>query len=141
MAYLTTTQPRLTTGLTITRHTLSFCVTASSHKRCRNLHLLSIGYDYCPHLRPRLTLGGPWAFDGHVSRMALATHTCIISPVQSTAPLGTASARTRCSSTTLCYNLHHPMSSFSFLKGHLLAEGHYLSFIFLKGHLLAFGQE
>ena len=25
---------------------------------CRNLHLLSIGYDICPHLRSRLTLGG-----------------------------------------------------------------------------------
>ena len=33
-------------------------------------------------------------------RMALATHTCIISPVQSTTPHGMASARTRCSSTT-----------------------------------------
>ena len=56
--YLTISQPRSPTGLTITRLALSFCVTASSHKRCRNLHLLSIGYDFRPHLRPRLTLGG-----------------------------------------------------------------------------------
>ena len=75
-------------------------------RRCRNIHLLSIAYDFCPRLRPRLTLGGrtfprkPWAFDGNVSRVALATHTCIISRIQSTAPLGTASTRIRCSSTT-----------------------------------------
>ena len=27
-------------------------------RRCRNIHLLSIAYDFCPRLRPRLTLGG-----------------------------------------------------------------------------------
>ena len=29
-----------------------------SYRWYRNLHLLSIAYDYCPRLRPRLTLGG-----------------------------------------------------------------------------------
>ena len=29
-----------------------------SHRRCRNLNLLSIAYDYCPRLRSRLTLRG-----------------------------------------------------------------------------------
>ena len=58
VTYLTITQPRSLTGLTITRLALSFCVTASSLQWCRNLHLLSIGYDFRPHLRPRLTLGG-----------------------------------------------------------------------------------
>ena len=46
------------TGLTITLLEVSFCVTASFHGQCRNLHLLSIAYDFRPRLRSRLTLGG-----------------------------------------------------------------------------------
>jgi hypothetical protein len=56
--YFTGSRPRLTTGLTITRLTVSFCVIASFSWRRRNLHLLSIAYDFRPRLRPRLTLGG-----------------------------------------------------------------------------------
>ena len=56
--YFTNSQPRLTTELTITRLVLSFCVIASFFRRCRNLNLLSIAYDFRPRLRPRLTLGG-----------------------------------------------------------------------------------
>ena len=57
-AYFTTRHPRWETGLTITRLMLSFCVIASFSRRCRNLHLLSIAYDFRPRLRSRLTLGG-----------------------------------------------------------------------------------
>ena len=46
------------TQLTITALELSFCVTASFYGQCRNLHLLSIAYDFRPQLRSRLTLGG-----------------------------------------------------------------------------------
>ena len=57
-AYFTTEHPRLETELTITRLMLSFCVIASFSRRCRNLNLLSIAYDFRPRLRSRLTLGG-----------------------------------------------------------------------------------
>ena len=75
-------------------------------RRCRNIHLLSIAYDFCPRLRPRLTLRGrtflrkPLAFDGEDSHLTLATHTGILSSMQSTVPLDTASTRIQCSSTT-----------------------------------------
>ena len=95
------------TRLTITALVLSFCVTASSNKYkwCRNLYLLSIAYDLSPRVRSRLTLGGwtvpmkRWAFDAHVSRMGLATHTGILSSVKSTSALALASTLTQCSST------------------------------------------
>ena len=72
---------------------------------CRNIYLLSIIYGFRPRLRPRLTLGGrtfprkPETFDGGVSRPTCATYTGILSCMQSTAPLDTASARIHCSST------------------------------------------
>ena len=48
------------TESTIAPLCLSFCVTASSNALtwCRNINLLSIAYDCCPRLRPRLTLRG-----------------------------------------------------------------------------------
>ena len=58
LPYFTNKHPRLATELTITRLMLSFCVIASFFRRCRNLNLLSIAYDFRPRLRPRLTLGG-----------------------------------------------------------------------------------
>ena len=76
-----------------------------SHRRCRNLNLLSIAYDHRPRLRSRLTLGGrtfprkPWAFDVCVSRTHLVTHTGILSTASSTSPSGLASANALCSST------------------------------------------
>ncbi len=71
----------------------------------RNLNLLSIGYVSRPRLRPRLTQGRsalpwkPWIFGRKDSHLPLATHSGILSSVQSTAPYGTASPRTQCSST------------------------------------------
>ena len=73
----------------------------------RNLHLLSIGYDYRPRLRPRLTqsrsalLLKPWIFGHKDSHLILSTHSVILSSMQSTAPFGTASSRMQCSSTNL----------------------------------------
>ena len=80
---------------------------SSVHMQYRNLHLLSIDYDFRPRLRPRLTqsrsalLWKPWIFGLEDSHLHLATHSGILSSVQSTAPLGTASPRTQCSSTNL----------------------------------------
>ena len=52
-----------------------------------------------------------------VSRLHLVTHTGILSTVQSTVPLGTASARTLCSSTA---HLREPEASVvCFRPGHL----------------------
>ncbi len=58
-----------------------------------------------PHLRPRLTQGRsalpwkPWIFGLEDSHLYLATHSGILSSMQSTAPYGTASSRMQCSST------------------------------------------
>ena len=71
----------------------------------RNFNLLSIGYVFRPHLRPRLTqsrsalLWKPWIFGLEDSHLYLATHSGILSSMQSTAPYGTASSRMQCSST------------------------------------------
>ena len=51
----------------------------------RNFNLLSIGYVFRPHLRPRLTqsrsalLWKPWVFDRKDSHLPLATHSGILS--------------------------------------------------------------
>ena len=77
----------------------------------RNLHLLSIGYASLPRLRPRLTRGrsalprNPWIFGLEDSHLHLATHSGILSSMQSTAPYGTASFRMQCSSTDPCGSL------------------------------------
>ena len=73
----------------------------------RNINLLSIGYAFRPHLRPRLPQGRsalpwkPWIFGRKDSHLPLATHSGILSSIQSTAPFGTASSRIQCSSTDL----------------------------------------
>ena len=73
----------------------------------RNFNLLSIGYVFRPRLRPRLTQGRsalpwkPWIFGLKDSHLHLATHSGILSSIQSTAPSGTASSRLECSSTNL----------------------------------------
>ena len=60
--------------------------------QCRNLYLLSIGYALRPLLRSRLTQGrsalpwNPWIFGREDSHLSLATHSGILSSVQSTAP-------------------------------------------------------
>ena len=83
------------------------CPHSSDHMQYRNLHLLSIGYVFRPRLRPRLTQGRsalpwkPWIFGHKDSHLVLATHSGILSSMQSTAPYGTASSRMQCSSTNL----------------------------------------
>ena len=92
------------TGLSIPGFT---CPHSSVIPQYRNLHLLSIGYDSRPRLRPRLTQGRsalpwkPWIFGLKDSHLYLATHSGILSSMQSTAPYGTASSRMQCSSTNL----------------------------------------
>ena len=83
------------------------CPHSSVYMRYRNFNLLSIDYVFRPRLRPRLTqsrsalLWKPWIFGLKDSHLHLATHSGILSSVQSTAPYGTASPRTQCSSTNL----------------------------------------
>ena len=78
---------------------------SSDCMRYRNLNPLSIGYGSRPHLRSRLTQGRsalpwkPWIFGLEDSHLYLATHSGILSSMQSTAPSGTASSRMQCSST------------------------------------------
>ena len=68
------------------------CPHSSVIPQYRNLHLLSIGYDSRPRLRPRLTQSRsalpwkPWIFGLEDSRLYLATHSGILSSMQSTAP-------------------------------------------------------
>ena len=117
-AYFTTFQPRRLDAVDHHRaHPILLChCFVNIIWRCRNFHLLSIAYDFRPRLRSRLTLGGstfprkPWAFDAHVSRMGLATHTGILSSVMSTTALAMASALTQCSSTDASL---HPAASVS----------------------------
>ena len=83
------------------------CPHSSVISRYRNLNLLSIGYGSRPRLRPRLTqsrsalLWKPWIFGRKDSHLPLATHSGILSSIQSTAPSGTASSRMQCSSTNV----------------------------------------
>ena len=83
------------------------CPHSSVYMRYRNFNLLSIDYVFRPRLRPRLTQGRsalpwkPWIFGLEDSHLYLATHSGILSSMQSTAPYGTASSRMQCSSTNL----------------------------------------
>ena len=98
------------------------CPHSSVIPQYRNLHLLSIGYDSRPRLRPRLTQGRsalpwkPWIFGLEDSHLYLATHSGILSSMQSTAPYGTASSRMQCSSTNV--SLHSFVSVARFSPGH-----------------------
>ena len=98
------------------------CPHSSVIPQYRNLHLLSIGYDSRPRLRPRLTqsrsalLWKPWIFGHKDSHLILATHSGILSSMQSTAPYGTASSRMQCSSTNV--SLHSLVSVARFSPGH-----------------------
>ena len=90
--------------------------------RCRNLHLLSIGYASLPRLRSRLTqsrsalLWNPWIFGLKDSHLHLATHSGILSSHRSTAPSGTASLPWQCSPTNEF--LHSLASATCFSPGH-----------------------
>ena len=69
------------------------------------MNQLSIDYDSRPRLRPRLTqsrsalLWKPWIFGLEDSHFYLATHSGILTSDLSTAPYGTASAKSERSST------------------------------------------
>ena len=68
------------------------CPHSSVYGKYRNLNLLSIGYALKPRLRSRLTRGRsalprkPWIFGHEDSHFILATHSGILSSIQSTAP-------------------------------------------------------
>ena len=80
---------------------------SSVHMQYRNFHLSSIGYDFRPRLRPRLTQGRsalpwkPWIFGQEDSHLFLATHSGILPSWQSTCPPGHASSRQECSPTSV----------------------------------------
>ena len=86
-------------------HAFHVCPHSSVGLWYRNFNLLSIDYASLPRLRPRLPQGrsalpwNPWIFGRKDSHLPLATHSGILSPVRSTPPYGSASSRTRCSST------------------------------------------
>ena len=89
----------------------------------RNINLLSIAYAFRPRLRSRLTLRGraflrnPWAFDGRDSHSPCATYANILSCVVSSAPYGTPSSPTQCSSTgTRTLSPLYPVASVSDLS-------------------------
>ena len=98
------------------------CPHSSVYMRYRNFNLLSIDYVFRPRLRPRLTqsrsalLWKPWIFGLEDSHLYLATHSGILSSMQSTAPYGTASSRMQCSSTNLL--LDSLVSVVRFSPGH-----------------------
>ena len=70
-----------------------------------NINQLSIDYAFRPRLRSRLPqsrsalLWNPWIFGLKDSHLHLATHSGILSTINSTAPYGTASSLILCSST------------------------------------------
>ena len=82
----------LAPGFPFPASALLTCPHSSVIPQYRNLHLLSIGYDSRPRLRPRLTQGRsalpwkPWIFGLEDSHLYLATHSGILSSYPSTAP-------------------------------------------------------
>ena len=92
-------------GLTYPKASLMF-----KCRRLRNLYRMCIDYASRPRLSSRLTQGGrafpwnPWTFGHRDSRAILATHSGILTPVQSTSPFDDASPRTRRSPTNTAYS-------------------------------------
>ena len=86
------TPPSLAPVFPFPAHALPMRPHSSVYMRYRNLNLLSIGYVLRPLLRPRLTqsrsalLWKPWIFGRKDSHLPLATHSGILSSIQSTAP-------------------------------------------------------
>ena len=76
----------------------------------RNINLSSIGYAFQPHLRSRLPqsrsalLWKPWIFGLKDSHLHLATHSGILSSINSTTPFGMASPLMQCSSTNSSFD-------------------------------------
>ena len=88
---------------------LPYSVTPSveaQRRRCRNVHLLCIGYAFRPRLSSRLTLGGlalprkPWVYGGGVFHAALVTHASILTSGRSTGRRRPASPPPESSPTT-----------------------------------------
>ena len=81
------------------------CVSVLSSDRLRILYRICIGYAFRPRLSSRLTLGGrtyprkPWIFGHYDSHAILATHSGILTSVQSTVAFATTSPRTERSPT------------------------------------------
>ena len=81
------------------------CVSVSISDRLRIIYRICIDYAFRPRLSPRLTLGGrtfprkPWIFGHYDSHAILATHSGILTRMQSTRPSGHASPRIRRSPT------------------------------------------
>ena len=100
-------------------HALHMRPCSSDMPQYRNLHLLSIGYAFRPHLRPRLPqsrsalLWKPWIFGRKDSHLTLATHSGILSSKHSTPPYGNASPRFQCSSTNHYSDSSASVSCFS----------------------------
>jgi hypothetical protein len=75
---------------------------------------MCIGYALRPHLSSRLTWSGrtflqnPWAFGHYDSHIILATHSGILTPIQSTAACAAASPRIRRSPTPVFTNHNIP---------------------------------
>ena len=114
------TPTSLVRGFPFRAHALHMRPHSSDVLQCRNLHLLSIGYVSRPRLRPRLPqsrsalLWKPWIFGRKDSHLPLATHSGILSSINSTAPSGTASSLIQCSSTNLAVpQLRASVSCFS----------------------------
>ena len=109
----------LAPGFPFPASALCTCPHSSVIPQYRNLHLLSIGYDSRPRLRPRLTQGRsalpwkPWIFGLKDSHLYLATHSGILSSIKSTAPSGTASSLMQCSSTNPFQDSSASVSCFS----------------------------
>ena len=91
--------PLLRPGTTNARDKLRLRVSILKLKRPRNLNRVCIDYAFRPRLSSRLTRGGrtyprkPQIFGHYVSHAILATHSGILTSLQSTAPSGTASPR------------------------------------------------
>ena len=91
--------PLLRPGATNARAKLCLRVSILKLKRPRNLNRVCIDYAFRPRLSSRLTRGGrtyprkPQIFGHYVSHAILATHSGILTSLQSTAPSGTASPR------------------------------------------------
>ena len=105
--FANTSPPALAPVFPFPARALRLCPHSSVLMRYRNLNLLSIGYVFRPRLRPRLTQGRsalpwkPWIFGLEDSHLYLATHSGILSSIQSTAPSGAASSLQECSSTNV----------------------------------------
>ena len=82
----------LVPGFSLPAHASHMRPHISDVSQYRNFHLLSIGYAFRPRLRSRLTQGRsalpwkPWIFGRKDSHLPLATHSGILSSIQSTAP-------------------------------------------------------